>query len=843
MVADVATAGGPPDSGAQQAATARRSLLSATITDLATGLMGAPTSRIDSAIRQALQDLCHAVDGDRARLSAWDSATNRLLWREGWAKQGLPTGPLDASLDLSQMPAWQERARDGINLEVRSATALPEDDLLRQAMIDGQVGSLIAIPLLEEERCTGYLVVESVGHESQWSLDEFSALTLAADLFSNSAMRRGHEAALERALEDAHNAMRAKDAFLATISHELRTPMNGITGTAQLLADGPLLEGQRPLIEALGGSARRMQRTIEDLIDFASLEAGNGRNLPEPVAIRPFLDDLLRRFGASDDARPVALRSSVSAGVPASLMIDLVGLSTILSHLIGNALRHAGRGTVSVLAEAAEGRLRLTVADTGCGMSPSLVQRLFRPFEQADASHARSHDGLGLGLAICDRACRLLGGSIRVESEVGSGTRVQVDLPLVIPERPEDDGREAARQPAAPSLPGITALVVEDNQVNQLVVVNILRRIGCSVDVAKDGIEAVQKVLARPYQIVFMDIQMPRMDGIAATRAIRGREDRDGLPRMPIVGLTCLGLAEDRERGLLSGMDAYLTKPVGPDDIVQAIAQHARRDSCPPGAGARPGACARSAVIFAAEPQDLRGVAQAFIAAGLAPHIVRLASEGFILLAQPAGLEAPLGVAVAMGNLPDMPAETLVRALHAMPGLDALPVILVGGGGQRAPDCISCAAGTSPGDLAALASREAHGTTAGRVAGEAPTGQAAADAEVLTDGYLRQAEALAPGSIQPIVSAMLADLEKAHSDLPRLAAEPGRIQDLRKLAHSLKGASGSIGAMALSRSSARLEMAIRSGERDGVGSLAQDLGREIGRLRSVLHERYPGQVG
>jgi signal transduction histidine kinase/CheY-like chemotaxis protein/HPt (histidine-containing phosphotransfer) domain-containing protein len=561
---------------------ARRALLSAMVADLASGFVNAPIESVDQAMRQSLQELCHSVGADRIRLATWDAASGLLTWGDGWARRDLPDvarrGP---TLDLSGLPAWHACASEGRTLEINSVAAFAADDALRRLLGEWGVGSLLAIPLMEEERCTGFLVLETIGRDLRWGHDEFSALMIAAELFSNTAMRRQRESALERALGEARSALRAKDAFLANMSHELRTPLNGVIGMARLLDTGKLQEAQRAQVRTIVDSGQGLLRILNDLVDFARLEAGNLGLENGPVDLRQTIGELTASLAASFDAARLRLEVRIEASVPRLVSLDAARLRQMLGNLLANALRHTTSGGATLGVAVQHGRLHVTVSDTGCGMDAELLGRLFRPFEQADSSHTRAHGGLGLGLAICHRVCRLMGGAISVTSEPGRGSCFTLDLPLHELSAPEPVpppvANPAPPTPAAGRGRMLPLLVVDDNEINLRVAVGMLQALGFSCDTASDGVEAVRLAMANDYAMVFMDVQMPRMDGITATRAIRGHEAKQGRPRTPIAGLTCLVHANDRARGLDAGMDIYLNKPVDTTALTQALSGHARR--------------------------------------------------------------------------------------------------------------------------------------------------------------------------------------------------------------------------------------------------------------------------
>ncbi|HAT11232.1 MAG TPA: hypothetical protein DCS97_11720, partial [Planctomycetes bacterium] len=488
----------------------------------------------------------------------------------------------------------------------------------------------------------------------RWGHDEFSALMIAAELFSNTAMRRQRESALERALDEARSALRAKDAFLANMSHELRTPLNGVIGMARLLDGGNLQETQRVQVRTILDSGQGLLRSLNDVVDFARLEAGNLGLEAGPVDLRLALAELVASQGASVDATSLRLEVRIDPSVPSLVSLDPARLRQMLGNLLANALRHTRRGSVALEASVQAGRLRLAVSDTGSGMDAELLGRLFRPFEQADSSHTRAHGGLGLGLAICQRVCRLMGGTISATSEPGRGSRFVLDLPcleLRAPVPPPAPTPAAAPAPVATRNKPLPLLVVDDSEINLRVAVGMLQGLGFTCDTAPDGIEAVRLAMANDYAMVFMDVQMPRMDGIAATRAIRGHETRLGRLRTPIAGLTCLVHAEDRQRGLDAGMDLYLTKPVDPTALMQALAGHGRR---------RPS----SAQIPAAPAATGPGVLDPAIAARLRELPDGLAVELWGEFARDiAARNAEIETAVAAGDGP-----TAHRLLHALKG-------------------------------------------------------------------------------------------------------------------------------------------------------------------------------
>jgi signal transduction histidine kinase/CheY-like chemotaxis protein/HPt (histidine-containing phosphotransfer) domain-containing protein len=396
------------------------------------------------------------------------------------------------------------------------------------------------------------------------------------ELLEERIRQRTHE--LEKAMHGALAASQAKSEFLANISHELRTPMNGLLGMLDLVLDSPVGGEQREQVEIAQRCAYSLLDLLNDILDLSKIEAGRMILEKVPFDLRSVAEDCVRAQGAKAQQKGIEVRYEY-AGDQTNVTGDPLRLRQIVANLLSNAIKFTEKGWVSVrqsVSARPDGTLNmvLDVADTGSGIPAEKVPLIFEKFTQADSSISRKYGGTGLGLAITKRLVELQGGQIRVESRVGRGSTFTVEIPFenaaaadpTVEPRPEQRTAVADTRQAR-------LLLVEDNAVNQRVVLAMLRKKNYAIDVANNGQEALDKLerATEPYNVILMDVQMPVLDGLETTKAIRRNNNWDNLP---IIAMTAHAMIGDRERCLQAGMNAYVSKPVQQAGLIAVIEQY-----------------------------------------------------------------------------------------------------------------------------------------------------------------------------------------------------------------------------------------------------------------------------
>lgn len=536
---------------------------------LTLALEAADRKKVEQALRTSEGRLTMTVQSTNIGIWDWDLSSNEMYFSPEWKRQlGYEDHEFANSFQEWECrihPDDHERSLGAIEAYLNGrAGALENEHRLRHK--DGSYRWILARGTII--RNEGVLSSRMVG------------------IHIDVTDRKTAEEVLRQAKDAAEAASRAKSQFLANMSHEIRTPMNGVLGLAELLLRCSLNEKERHLTQSIHRSGSVLLAIINDILDFSKIEAGKLQLEAIPFEVRRTIEEALAVSSPTAEQKGLRLSCQVDPRIPFSLIGDPTRLRQILVNLVSNAVKFTEQGAITVSAELEETRegrygLSVSVIDTGIGISLESQTNIFDAFSQADGSTTRKYGGTGLGLAIVKQLVTLMGGTIELQSRPREGTCFRFTVyckPADMPsQRPmesiavSDNRGEAVRDQRPVRRRDVRILLVEDNPVNREVAGGMLEVLNCRIDTAENGREAVDAIAKTEYALVFMDCQMPEMDGLTATRLIRAREAEQTKqtgdsavappPRLPIVALTAHAMQGDREQCLAAGMDDHLSKP------------------------------------------------------------------------------------------------------------------------------------------------------------------------------------------------------------------------------------------------------------------------------------------
>jgi signal transduction histidine kinase/ActR/RegA family two-component response regulator len=439
------------------------------------------------------------------------------------------------------------------------------------AMLDGQVDSFSTLYRANVEGLSQWFSLRAFTLKDAGQAKVLVIQDNVTEIKASEAKLRQTNRGLRRARLEADMANRAKSRFLATMGHEIRTPLNGIVAIADVLSRSKLAESDRDLIDTISSSADTLSGLLVDMLDVARIEAGRVSLERAPFHLGDALRSVIALSNIIASEKDLALNSHLDPTIEVWVMGDLTRFKQVATNLIANAVKFTDKGNVTVSAKRNEaGAFEISVADTGIGFDPTQIDRLFNPFEQADDTVTRRFGGTGLGLAIVKQLILMMGGKINCTSVPERGSEFHILLPLAITEAPPEQV-EPSLEDYMESAP-LVILVVDDHPVNRKVVGLILNQLNIQLVMAENGEEAVQAFYKQPFDAVLMDMQMPVMDGLAATRAIREIEQKAGQDRTPVIMFSANALTEHIEQSLACGADMHLAKPITAKGLLGALA-------------------------------------------------------------------------------------------------------------------------------------------------------------------------------------------------------------------------------------------------------------------------------
>ncbi len=548
---------------------------------ISTRFINLPPGEIDQAVVDALGTIGTLCNVDRSYVFSVDLEAMSMTNTHEWCAVNIePQKEMLQDIPLDTLPWLVERLSRFDTIHIPVVADMPLEAVEEKELLESQdIKSLIVVPMVWQRELKGFIGFDSVREKRQWSDEDILLLNTLSNIVIQALEDKRTAEKLRKAKDAAEDASRLKSEFLANVSHEVRTPLNGVMGMLQLLGAGRLQPEQKKYVDIALGSGKSLLQILNDILDLSKIEAGKIDISEEEVNLGGVIRQAAEIFVPQVLSKGLDLRCDVDAGVPSLVLGDGGRIRQVMFNLLGNAVKFTAKGEVRVTAFpekslGQEDRIRVcfSIFDTGIGIPSDRLEHVFDPFIQVDGSHGRIYQGTGLGLSIVKRLVELMGGGIEIESQVGIGTTVRFYLDFEIPSQPaleDTSGDEAI--PVVPKSK-LHILLAEDDEVNRFVATRMLENMGHTVACAHTGREVLQLLEGASFDCILMDVQMPGMDGFETTRAIRQELSGHSGLTVPIIAMTAHAMQSDKDRCLEAGMDAYLTKPMDMEELGRTLA-------------------------------------------------------------------------------------------------------------------------------------------------------------------------------------------------------------------------------------------------------------------------------
>ncbi|MFU8784435.1 ATP-binding protein [Aliidiomarina sp.] len=523
-----------------------------------------PLEHADQAIQSSLQEMATFVGADRAYIFRYDLDVMQTSNTYEWCAEGI-SAEIDnlQNVDVSFIPDWLSAHERGEELYIPDVFALPRNSGIREILEPQGVKSIITVPMRDHGKLLGFIGFDSVREYHVYTDKERKLLALYAEMLVNIGAR---ESAFNKILEErerAERANKAKSEFLANMSHEIRTPLNAVIGYCDLLTATTLDAQQNEFVNTIQYSSNLLLGIVNDILDFSKIEAGKLALEQKPVSLSAIAEHLFSMFAEKAAKKNVALNVLLDVGEHDWVFTDELRFTQVLMNLTNNALKFTYTGSIQIVIRCTQTHRRfadyyIAVEDTGIGMDSELVDRLFQPFEQADNSTSRKFGGTGLGLAISQRIINAFGSKLEVISEPGLGSQFYTNLTFKLASAIDaTDTAEKNTKVRVPNLQKFSILVAEDVKVNRDLLQHLFSPTGCALTFAENGQEAVDAALTDDFDLIIMDLQMPILDGFAASMRITASK-----PNTKIIALSAASSELDIQRSAASGIRIHLAKPI-----------------------------------------------------------------------------------------------------------------------------------------------------------------------------------------------------------------------------------------------------------------------------------------